>query len=173
MPQRTSSELDSIWRMHVVRENASKRDVWKRKVEAVSEELHILRMSLDKYGSREQRRKVEQQEREELLSRADVGRRVKQEMDEEAQMSGSIARSKRAIEEIYEQGNNILVSMAGSRETLKRAHRRVLDVINSVGLGETLLKLIEKRQKADARILYGGMLFTLIFTAVLLWRAWS
>ena len=157
----------------MVRENANKRDVWKRKVEAVSEEVHLLRTSLDKWGSREQRRMVEQQDREELLSRADAGRRVKQEMDEEAQMAGSVARSKRAIEEIYEQGSNILVSMAGSRERLKRAHRRVLDVINSVGLGETLLKLIEKRQNRDAWILYGGMVLTLMFTALLMWRAWS
>lgn len=156
-----------------MRENANKRDVWKRKVEAVSEEVHVLRMSLDKWGSREQRRLAEQQEREELLSRADAGRRVKQEMDEEAQMAGSVQRSKRAIEEIYEQGNNILVSMAGSREKLKRAHRRVLDVINSVGLGETLLKLIEKRQKTDAWILYGGIILTLLFTAFLMWRFWS
>lgn len=30
--QRTSQELDSIWRMSVVRQNLSKRDVWKRRV---------------------------------------------------------------------------------------------------------------------------------------------
>jgi hypothetical protein len=28
--QRTSGELESVWRMHMVRENSSKRDVWKR-----------------------------------------------------------------------------------------------------------------------------------------------
>ena len=30
MMQKTSTEMDSIWRMQVVRENASKRDIWKR-----------------------------------------------------------------------------------------------------------------------------------------------
>ena len=30
MLQRTSTELESVWRMQVIRENNSKRDVWKR-----------------------------------------------------------------------------------------------------------------------------------------------
>lgn len=40
-------------------------------------------------GRREQRRQAEKAEREELFSRADAGRKVKQEMDEEAQVSAS------------------------------------------------------------------------------------
>ena len=52
----------------------------------MTEEVHALRISLDKFGSREQRRAVEKQEREELLSRADTGRLAKQEMDTEAQV---------------------------------------------------------------------------------------
>jgi Golgi SNAP receptor complex protein 2 len=33
----------------------------------------------------------------------------------------------------------------------------VLDVLNSVGLGETLLRLIERRQRMDIWLTYGGM----------------
>ena len=110
--KRTSTELESVWRMHVIRENNAKRDVWKRcvrfvftadesalllrtdghvpasdrKVEQVTEEVHALRISLDKFGSREQRRAAEKADREELLSRADAGRLAKQEMDAEAQV---------------------------------------------------------------------------------------
>jgi hypothetical protein len=32
-----------------------------------------------------------------------------------------------------------------------------MDVINSVGLGETLLKLIERRQRVDIWLVHGGM----------------
>ena len=117
----------------------------------------------------------------------------------DTQMSGSVSRSKRALEEIHESGANILVNMAGSRERLKvrlfcmmsidlgsssdgvlgtgcctqKAHRKVLDVINSVGLGETLLKLIERRHRMDVWIAYGGMLVVLVVTGLLLWWAWS
>lgn len=43
-------------------------------------------------------------------------------------MAGSVARSKRAIEEIFETGTNILGSMAASRERLKVRHSRLLFV---------------------------------------------
>jgi len=33
--QRLSGELDAVWRMQSLREPASKRDIWKRKVEQV------------------------------------------------------------------------------------------------------------------------------------------
>ena len=57
-----------------------------RKVEQVTEEVHALRISLDRFGSREQRRAAEKADREELLSRADAGRLAKQEMDAESQV---------------------------------------------------------------------------------------
>ena len=60
--------------------------LYNRKVEQVTEEVHALRISLDKFGSREQRRMAEKEEREELLSRADAGRLAKQDMDSEAQV---------------------------------------------------------------------------------------
>lgn len=37
------------------------------------------------------------------------------------------------------------------------AQRKMLDVLNSVGLGDTLLRLIEHRQRMDIWFAYGGM----------------
>ncbi|EFJ49694.1 Qb-SNARE, Bos1/Membrin family [Volvox carteri f. nagariensis] len=155
--ERISSEMDSIWRMQVIRENSSKRDVWKRKVEQVSEELDSIRQALDRHTSRESRRAAEQRERDELLARGEVGRKIKQEMDEEAQMAGSVQRSKRYLEEMFDAGTNILANMAGNRERLKSAQKKALDVLNSVGLGESMLRMIERRQRLDMYTAYGGM----------------
>lgn len=47
------------------------------------------------------------------------------------------------------------------------AQRKVLDVINSVGMGETLLRLIERRQRSDIMLTYGGMVGGMITTLVL------
>ncbi|KAJ9513113.1 Qb-snare protein, Bos1/Membrin family [Haematococcus lacustris] len=167
--QRIASELESVWRMFVVREAAGKRAVWKGKVSQVVEEVDAIRRTLDKYGSREQRRAAEQAERQELLARADAGRRAKTDMDEEAQAAGSIHRSKRALDEIFETGTNILGSMAASRERLKAAQRKLLDVLNSVGIGDTLLRLIERRQRMDIWMTYGGMVVVVLVMLLLLW----
>ena len=53
--QKLSSEMDASWRMHLLREPASRADVWKRKVEQVSEEADSLRIGLEKFHTRQQR----------------------------------------------------------------------------------------------------------------------
>ena len=68
--RRISVAMDSMWRMSVVKEAASKRDVWKRKVEQVGDEYNSLRVSLDRYTFRTQKKQTEEQERADLLSRA-------------------------------------------------------------------------------------------------------
>ena len=40
---------------------------------------------------------------------------------------------------------------------LKAAKTKALDVINSLGLSDSLLRVIERRQKMDKYITYGGM----------------
>ncbi|GLC45554.1 hypothetical protein PLESTB_001205600 [Pleodorina starrii] len=169
---RISGEMDSIWRMQVIRENASKRDVWKRKVEQVSEELDSIRHALDRHTGRESRRAAEQREREELLARGESGRRAKQEMDEEAQVAGSVQRSKRYLEEMFDAGTHILANMAGNRERLKSAQKKALDVLNSVGLGESMLRLIERRQRMDMYTAYGGMIVIMLVITFCIWMFW-
>lgn len=208
------------------------------KVEAVSEEADVLGRSLDRFGGREARRRREKEEREELMASAALGRRYKDEMDEEAAVAGHIGRSRKMLGEMFDQGAGILAGMAGSRERIKvrarararrdpafvlrlsagervgygapggrqrhlntaqRSHRpfaslaflphphhgplpppprltcplaprhsltttpsqaaqkKMLDVINSVGLGESVLRMIERRHKTDAYIAIGGM----------------
>ena len=54
--QRISQQMDSTWRMQVVRSSTAKSDVWKRRVEQVAEETDALRAALDKHTHRERRR---------------------------------------------------------------------------------------------------------------------
>lgn len=43
---------------------------------------------------------------------------------------------------------------------LQAAKTKALDVINSLGLSDSLLRVIERRQKLDKYITYGGMVST-------------
>ena len=53
--QRVSQQMDGVWRMHALRESTAKKDIWKRKVEQVAEEVDDLRAALDKHTHRERR----------------------------------------------------------------------------------------------------------------------
>jgi Golgi SNAP receptor complex protein 2 len=40
---------------------------------------------------------------------------------------------------------------------VQRAQKKMLDVLNSVGMGESVLRMIERRHRADVYLALGGM----------------
>ena len=67
--QKVTQQIESQWRILVVQENSSKRDVWKRKVEQIVEDCDQFRVSLERSKSRENRRQAEERDRDELMQR--------------------------------------------------------------------------------------------------------
>mmetsp|Transcript_3318 Transcript_3318/g.7815 ORF Transcript_3318/g.7815 Transcript_3318/m.7815 type:complete len:225 (+) Transcript_3318:337-1011(+) len=170
---RISQQMDSTWRMQTVNEGLSKKNIWKRKVEHVTEESDNLRMALERFAGREALRSREAAERDELFRRTALGAESISEIQpdggEDAAIQGSIANSKRALEDAFAQGAAILTDMAAQRERLKATKRKVLDVLSSVGLSDSLLRMIDRRQRLDMIIVYGGMLLTLLLLIGLWW----
>ena len=64
-----TQQVESQWRVLVVQENTSKRDIWKRKVEQIVEDCDQYRVALDRFKSRENRRQADQRDRDELMHR--------------------------------------------------------------------------------------------------------
>ncbi len=52
---------------------------------------------------------------------------------------------------------------------LQATHRKVLDVLNRVGLSDSLLRLADRRQRMDKLIVYGGMLLVVLVVGGLYW----
>ncbi|KAJ9186640.1 hypothetical protein P3X46_002187 [Hevea brasiliensis] len=157
--QSLCAEMDRLWRPIAAK---PQRDLWKRKVELVAEEAESLKQSLDRYFSRNQRRMREAQERAELLGRANgESAHVLRIFDEEAQAMQSVQNSKRMLQESLSTGTAILSKYSEQRERLKNAQRKALDVLNTVGLSNSVLRLIERRNRVDRWIKYMGMLITL------------
>ncbi|ESW18271.1 hypothetical protein PHAVU_006G027100 [Phaseolus vulgaris] len=162
-------EMDRLWRSVAAK---PQRDLWKRKVEQIAEEAESLRASLDKYNLRNQKRMREANERAELLGRANGdSAHVLRIFDEEAQALHSVRTSARELENANAIGEAILSSIHGQRERLKSAHRKALDILNTVGISNSVLRLIERRNRVDQWIKYAGMLLTVIFLfAFVFWR---
>lgn len=131
--------------------------------------MDSIRVSLDRFGTREDRRTRERQEREELFMRRHEGAAVALQMDTEAQMRGSIQTSKTVLQEAMDIGTTVLETMAKNREIFKRTQKRMLDMLNTVGLSESLLRVAERRQKGDIWITYGGMGATTLLVIALWW----
>ncbi|GLT75798.1 hypothetical protein SLA2020_474950 [Shorea laevis] len=158
--QSLCAEMDRLWRSIAAR---SQRDLWRRKVEQVAEEADSLKDSLDKYSMRNQKRMIEAKERAELLGRANgESAHVLRIFDEEAQAMQSVRNSSRMLEESFATGTAILSKYAEQRDRLKRAQRKALDVLNTVGLSNSVLRLIERRNRVDKWIKYMGMILTVV-----------
>eukprot|EP00894_Picocystis_sp_ML_P004361 jgi/Pico_ML_1/54878/g734.t1 len=80
----------------------------------------------------------------------------------------SVMRSSRTLEETFAVGAAVLASMSDQRDRIKHAQRKALDVLHSVGLSDSLLRLIERKQTMDKIIVYGGMAL-LLFVIAILW----
>ncbi|CAB4286113.1 unnamed protein product [Prunus armeniaca] len=165
--QSLCSEMDRLWRSVGAK---SQRDLWKRKVEQIVEEAQSLKESLDKYNLRNQKRAQEARERAELLGRANgEGAHVLRIFDDEAQARVSVRSSSRMLEEASATGEIILRKYAEQRDWLKSAQRKGLDVLNTVGLSNSVLKLIERRNHVDQSIKYAGMILTVVIVVYLIW----
>lgn len=168
--QKTRAELDKMFRMHSMSSAIKDQELWKRKVEQISDETDHLRLALEKHDNRESRKQVEEQERDELLARRSNMPDWQSQAAEEAQQRASVGNSRRVLDEAYETGVAVLESMSDQRDRLKSAQRKIFDVMNSVGLSSSLLRLIDRRHKLDRWITYGGMvLVTLILLATWWW----
>ncbi|PON51303.1 GOSR2/Membrin/Bos [Trema orientale] len=160
-------EMDRLWRSVAAK---SQRDLWKRKVEQVAEEAESLKQSLDKYFLRNQKRVTEAKEKAELLGRANGdSAHVLTIFGEEVHARQSVRNSSRLLEEATATGEAILFKYSEQRERLKRAQRKALDVLNTVGLSNTMLKLIERRHRVDRLIKYAGMILTVVVVFIF-WR---
>lgn len=66
-------------------------------------------------------------------------------------------------------GNDVLGSLREQRETLKGAHKRIMDIGNTLGLSNHTMKLIERRIHEDKYVVFGGMGVTLIIIFVIIY----
>eukprot|EP00276_Gloeochaete_wittrockiana_P007002 CAMPEP_0184644666 /NCGR_PEP_ID=MMETSP0308-20130426/1355_1 /TAXON_ID=38269 /ORGANISM="Gloeochaete witrockiana, Strain SAG 46.84" /LENGTH=198 /DNA_ID=CAMNT_0027073335 /DNA_START=63 /DNA_END=656 /DNA_ORIENTATION=+ len=139
--------LDSL----VQGEPASRRETMKKQVNQIADQWTTLRTALDSYIARHHRKAKETEEREALLggksSRTAADGSVVIDMLQKEQTS--LQRSHRAIEEMFDSGRNVLTNLSLQKEKLKSAHRKMLDVMNTLGLSNTVIRMIERRQFVD------------------------
>ncbi|QDZ25354.1 membrin [Chloropicon primus] len=168
------SSLRGAWNAQSGSVDLSKQTVWKQRLDQSEQEYLNLNSSYEGYLGRHRSREMQKLERQELLQRRGAnGGAGRGGMggggNSEAQMMRSVAQSNQVIEDIFGQGSAILAGMASQRDRLKRAQRKMLDVLNTLGVSENLLRRAERRMKMDKWIVYGGMVaftFVLYFT----WR---
>jgi hypothetical protein len=85
------------------------------------------------------------------------------ELKKYAQEAESLKQSKRGVDEIMDIGTAVLSSLGAQSDTIRRTTDKIEGVVGSLGMSDSLLRAVRRRQWGDAMIVYGGMfLVTLI-----------
>ena len=84
-------------------------------------------------------------------------------IDDSVNHNQSLHRANRGLDDMMNTGINALENLRNQRERLKGAQRKVMDVLNSLGLSNTLMRVIERRTTEDRYIFYGLVAFSILF----------
>ncbi|CAE7196415.1 bos1 [Symbiodinium natans] len=144
------------------------RAAWDRKATRLEEDVSVIQHAVDKQLGSFYRVKREEENRKKLLG----DRKKKDGPDDEMQglvrENRSLRDSAAALDEVLEQAGSIFGNLVNQNKVLKNARRKLLDAANSIGVSQSLVNVIDRRQTGDKWLVYGGMALTL-FILFSLW----
>ncbi|XP_012944936.2 LOW QUALITY PROTEIN: Golgi SNAP receptor complex member 2 [Aplysia californica] len=119
-------------------------------------------------------REQEESEREALLSRTFTTNEQEHSVmiDPALQHHSRLNDSHRQLDDLLSHGGSIISGLRDQRVTLKGAQRRILDIGNTLGLTNTVMRLIEKRTGQDKVIMVALMLASCVLMYCV-WRYFS
>jgi len=134
----------------------AKRELYRKRLEASIQKLHELENQGKIRGSRWAR---QARERELLLGSNAVtyDPEAASEISAAVVQNKSLKQSSRGVDEVMTMGRAVLDSLGSQKESLKRATDKVESIAGSLGLSNSLLRAVRRRQWGDAMIVYGGM----------------
>ncbi|KZC06121.1 PREDICTED: Golgi SNAP receptor complex member 2 [Dufourea novaeangliae] len=135
----------------------------KMRVDQLKYDSRHLSAALNSWRNKMIKKQREEAEREALLSRTfTTNDHVDIMIDHNSQHNSSLRNAVHGMDDLLQSGSTILDNLKDQRITLKGAHKRLIDIGNTLGLSNTTMRLIERRAREDGFVLVGGMIFTCI-----------
>jgi Golgi SNAP receptor complex protein 2 len=73
------------------------------------------------------------------------------------------------VGEYMQTGQETLMELMSQRERLKGVQRHVFDMLNYLGVSNSVLKTVERREVLDRIIVFGGMLIVSLLVLAVWW----
>ena len=148
----------------------ARREVWRKRAAALSADALAQRRAVERLLHTSFAARRELRERGLLLGGAAQraeGAAVGSFLQERAALMGSHA----ALDGVAAAAAGVLGALREQRGTLKGAHKRVLDIASSLGVSNSLARIIERRSAGDRILVYGGSALILLLCGLLFF--WS
>lgn len=148
------------------------RAMWQRKAKRLEEDAALVREAVDKQLGVYFKAKKELDDREQLFGRggnnSKPGGGADDAMRHMLKENRGLRDAGSELDRMIEQGRSTLGNIIDQNKTLKNAKRKILDVANAVGVSASLVNVIDRRNRGDKWLVYGGMALTL-FILFSLW----
>lgn len=158
-----SNRMDNL-EILVSKESKSRRNDMRRRVQHLRNSHSYLLKSLENYGHRTNKNMYEMQ-RQELFG--NTASRTSETVDLEMAENSSLNRSSNMVNEYLASGRDTLYELTAQRERLQGVHSKVLQMLNLLGVSNSIMRAVENRDYFDRIIVYSGMIFILIFMFVI------
>ena len=156
-------QLDSMEQL-LLRETPSQRQVWKHKIAELRQESANLQQQgqAAQFAAQRRQQSTYSKEREELLLRR--RRRVGEEDDMRnlADESTSLENSNMAVLGLISQGEANLSGLQDQRQRLRGVKQVLAGIGSSLGITQSTMRIIERRDITDAYLVAAGMVVTLL-----------
>ena len=141
--------------------------MWKRKILELREDGISIRRQGEHYDRMVSSGIRQRRERDELLTRrrkqrTHNGGADTNDMQHLTGEADSLASSQGMMSELLASGQANLSSLAGQRQKMRWVNRKMLSIGNKVGLSNSTMRMIERRDATDAYLTFGGMIVTML-----------
>lgn len=149
-------ELDKL----VLKEPKARRDDCRRRVQHLRTTYNHIRDSLQHLIRRKDRTRYDTNRRDLF---AESNRNLEAgDLEAELAENSSLQRSGRMLNEYIAVGQETMSGLLSQKERLKGIQRKAFDILNSLGIANSLMRAVEGRDNVDKWIVYGGMVAILV-----------
>lgn len=149
-------------------ESKSRRDDMRRRVSHLRSTHTHVKQSLEVIMRRRDSQKYESARRD-LFGDTSGDGQSNVNIDLEMAESASLDRSSNMVNTYIAQGQETLNELLEQKDRLKNIQRKVFDIMNYLGISQSIIKAVEKRDFTDKWIVIIGMMVVSSFLLVLWW----
>eukprot|EP00048_Salpingoeca_helianthica_P024543 m.33202 g.33202 ORF g.33202 m.33202 type:complete len:219 (-) comp9451_c0_seq2:42-698(-) len=147
----------------IVKEPVTRRATARMVVDALLIDARELRTALQSMIRRRTQKEKQAREREELINSKFVPNDATAlNIDAAIEHNRQLTTATGAMDDLLANARGILGNLHEQRGVLKGAQRRLLDIANTLGLSNSVMRFIEQRETQDRFILFAGMIITLL-----------
>jgi Golgi SNAP receptor complex protein 2 len=147
---------------------ALREGTWRARVEHLAAEALGARRAVERFLRQTHAARLEARDRGLLFGGA-AQRSEAVAVDSSLRERAALLSSHAMLDEVAGAASNVMGALREQRGVLKGAHRRVLDVAASLGVSNSLMKIIERRTVGDRVLVYGGSAFILLLLVAVWW----